>query len=615
MPAPRELKGARYALDPNASPDIIHIIQNLLPYADFETAAAFYKSYKEPFKGQQLGWSHADTRLVACNDRFFLLTVLLNRRDAIHPWLYDRCREVEARPDGYLDLWARFHFKSTIITFAGCIQEALADPEIRIGIFSNTKSISSKFLQQIKNELESNERLKALFSDVLWANPAKEAPSWSVDGGLVFKRKGNPKEATIEAHGLIDAMPTGRHFPLRVFDDVITEKNVTNPEQIQRATVAVEMADNLGDLTSNRAWFIGTRYHFGDTYGQLLKNEVVKPRIWPATKDGTLDGTKKDRNGNEVSNLWLLTPERWKDVVRNQRSTLAAQMLQNPLAGQENLFKAEWLQPYWVRPSMLRVYILGDPSLGIHASSDRTAIAVIGIDPLFNKYLLDGYCHRMSLSERWRALRELYVKWKSMSGVQVDPEVGYERYGMQADIEYFKERMREDPQGPSFEIKELNWTRNRGQESKAHRVGRLEPDFRNGSFFVPAKVWHPHAPLGPKMEAAIKEGRVKPPKDPSVALWAVTANGEIAYRQRALPHPEETQVAKDGELWRLISPLRRIDEDRNIYDLTRVLFEEYLFFPFSPRDDLLDAMSRIYDMEPLPASKVESLEPEDYPDS
>ena len=126
-------------------------------------------------------WAPQDVAELGKADRFFLLVGLLDRNDAKDKWIYERCREVERDPDGYLDLWAREHYKSTVITFAGIIQEILNNPEITIGIFSFNKPTARKFLRQIKYELESNRTLQALYPDILWADPKKESPRWSED--------------------------------------------------------------------------------------------------------------------------------------------------------------------------------------------------------------------------------------------------------------------------------------------------------------------------------------------------------------------------------------------------------------------------------------------------
>jgi hypothetical protein len=99
-------------------------------------------------------------RQLCTEDLFFLLTVGCKRRDINHLWLYDRCREVEAGTDGYLDLWAREHYKSTIITFGQSIRDVLKEPNSTIGIFSHTRPIAKGFLSQIKRELEQNSFLK-----------------------------------------------------------------------------------------------------------------------------------------------------------------------------------------------------------------------------------------------------------------------------------------------------------------------------------------------------------------------------------------------------------------------------------------------------------------------
>src|ERR1700736_2781962 len=118
--------------------------------------------------------------------------------------------------------------KSSIITFAGAIQEVMCDPEITIAIFSVIKPIAEAFLNQIKEEFEQNEKLKQVYPDVLYALPRQNGSDgrpakWGVARGIMVKRKSNPKEATIEAHGLIDGKPTSRHFRLHIYDTVVTQ--------------------------------------------------------------------------------------------------------------------------------------------------------------------------------------------------------------------------------------------------------------------------------------------------------------------------------------------------------------------------------------------------------
>jgi hypothetical protein len=488
-------------------------------------------------------------------DRFFLLTQILKRGDAYRPWVFDRCREVEIAPDGYIDIWAREHYKSTVITFAGCIQEILRDPEITIGIFSHTKPIAKGFLGQIKRELQSNLDLIELFPHILYENPERDSPSWSLDAGITVKREGNPKEATLEAHGLVDGMPTSKHFRVMVYDDVVTRESVNTPEQIQKTTEAWELADNLGTV-GGRKWIIGTRYHYADTYAEIIKRGAARARIYPATHDGTLTGTPV-----------LFTAAEWARRIRDQgEATVACQLLANPLAGHQRMFNVEDLRVYETRPETLMVYLMVDPARSMKKDSAHTAMVVLGVDYAGNKYLLDGVDHKMDLMTRWKWLRDLWDKWNNAPGVQ-GIHVGYERYGAIADLDYFQERM--TVEGCSFEITPLEWPRD-GEGSKNDRVQRLTPDLKAHRFYLPY------------------------PTDAE----ALTA------RQRAME--------ASGYGYRISQKIRRLDQDRKMYDVTERLRMQFSYFPFGERKDLIDAASRIYDLEVRPPVYIEqsTLEPE-----
>lgn len=73
-------------------------IKDQLMSAPFEKVAELWKVLEEQAGEPAKKW-------LAQNDRYYLLVRILHRSDAIHPWLFARCREVELAPDGYLDLW------------------------------------------------------------------------------------------------------------------------------------------------------------------------------------------------------------------------------------------------------------------------------------------------------------------------------------------------------------------------------------------------------------------------------------------------------------------------------------------------------------------------------
>ena len=403
-------------------------------------------------------------RTLSKTDLFFLLVYILTGEFANNDWVYARCREFEADPDGYLDLWPREHFKSTIITLAAVVQAILNDPEITVGIFSFNRPAAKTFLRQIKQHFESNQKLRKLFPDILWENPEKDAPKWSEDDGIVVKRQGLPKEMTVEASGLVDGMPTGRHYGLLVYDDVVVPGSVTSPETIAKVNEAMAISFNLGK-EGGRRWAVGTRYHYADTYSEFVRRGAFRLRLYGATRNGKFDGEP-----------WLWSPETLAKKIRDMGTYVAScQLFNNPVMEGEETFREEWLR-YW-RPKdssswrNMNRFILVDPASAKKKDSDYTVMWVYGLAADRNYYTLEIVRDKLSLTERGQRLFALHAKYRPIL-------VGYEKYGMQADVEYMKVLM--DQRNYRFNIKELG-----GQMAKNDRIKRLQPAFEANRFYLP----------------------------------------------------------------------------------------------------------------------------------
>ncbi len=452
--APSSARGPSPALSGLSDPAAFKAALLAAPY---ETAVAIHA---EVLRSNDVGLM----RWFCLNDRYFLMVHALGVGVALHPWVYERCREVEADPDEWLDLWSRGHFKSTIITYAGVVQYVLNDPEAAVCIMSYKSAAAQQFVAQIKYAFETSTVLLACFPDVLWADRATHAGDrWSVQGGIVVRRKGGRKEATVDSSGLVEGMRTGGHYDLLVYDDTVTMDSVSTPEQSQKTTDAWSMSLNLGtELTKH--WYIGTRYALFDTYADMMRLGVRERRHVGIGADGR--------------------PVYWSEAEFERRKRLmsmkdwASQILQEPVGDGELVFRADWWRTYDAAPGRERmnVYVLVDSanSKDRGRDSDYTVMTVWGLASDRHYYLLDAIRDRLNLAERTDALFGLVQRWMPKT-------VFWEQVGAMSDVQHVQSEM--GRRGWHFAIVSL-----RQSVAKRDRIMWLEPLWREGLLLVPRRL-------------------------------------------------------------------------------------------------------------------------------
>ncbi len=410
------------------------------------------------------------TRALGEQDLYFMLTRICRRDDARYldsTWVFDRCLEVESDPDNRLDLWFRGGYKSSIITQTLTLQDIAKNREITIGIFSHTRPNAMTFLEQIMREMEDNPILHQIWPDVFWRNPRRDSKQWSRQSGLIVQRNGNPKEATLEAWGVVEGQPTGRHFDLMIYDDLVSREQVSSELMIKKTTSAMELSLNLGSKHVRRR-FIGTRYHFADTYHEMNRREMIKTRTYAA----------RDEHGSP-----RYYSEEELDAKRKEQglATYSAQMMQNPTMDSVMGFKEEWLKYYddeEVSYHGMNIYILCDPAHGKRKDNDYTSIWVIGLASDRHYYGLNLIRDRLTPTEIGRTIIRLHRYYNSGGIARRVKKVAIERYGAMAHRDLIYALQKE--QQYRFDVQELG-----GQVKKSDRIVRLQQPFEDGLIVIP----------------------------------------------------------------------------------------------------------------------------------
>lgn len=403
-------------------------------------------------------------------DLFFLMYFVLNIPEINTPWLIDRVYEVQDENNRTVDLWAREHWKSTIITFALTIQEILNNPEITIGIFSITAKVAIAFSRRIREEFEKNALLKAAFPDILHDKTPQR--NWS-DDAWTIQRTGNYNMATVEAYGLINTMPTGKHFSLRIYDDPINEDNVSTPDMMKKAEERFRSSTNVG-RRGGKVRVVGTIYAFGDINHKLSQSKTWKVRIHSCY----------DENGNGVLMDKEELEERRED---NGDFIFACQYLLDPRQLSEMQLSSEWLVYHdGVKYTGNNRFMVIDPAKTKTNRSDYTVMWVYEVDNRGNIIILDCVRDKLGLAETWSKMRGLVEKWDKVI------KVGYGHTGAERDIEYYKECMSRDMF--FFNIKPIKEKGAKiSQVSPWTRIGSLQPHFKNGRIIFPKQIWYDDA--------------------------------------------------------------------------------------------------------------------------
>lgn len=377
---------------------------------------------------------HAAFRELISKDLFFIVSFIMKIPQHLsnNPFVVGACNDILDGPKDYtLDVWAREHFKSSIITIAETIQYQLLNPNSATAIFSYVRPVAKLFLGSIKDIFQKSQMLKTCFPDVCWDDPEKEAPLWSLDGGLVLRRETSRKEPSVSSWGLTEGMPTGGHYERRVYDDISTEDMKDSVDMMEKVKDKFDSSQNLGtDAGHHRV--IGTYYHHADPLTHI-KGIVMpdgEPKYFYRLKPGSDDGTA---TGKPV----FLSQKRWDDLRLTR--TFNCQQLCDPSPLSEMKLNPDFLLPIERRliPKDVYRFMLVDQAGDLASakaksgqSLDSWAFGVVAVEPFTDDigqsrvFIEDLYVSPLSESEAIDLIVRMYIK----SGMIM--RIGVEKVGL-----------------------------------------------------------------------------------------------------------------------------------------------------------------------------------------
>lgn len=319
--------------------------------------------------------------------------------------------------------------KTSIGTIAHAIQLACRDPNISIMIANEKAETADSFLSVIKTQFETNDLLRLLFPEVLFAD-FKET-TWKTDAATLKRERARP-EPTFFTTG-VGGTRTGMHPDCIIVDDPISKEAMENArvgawqimERVNRWCNELKLLLNTQAAPFPWIRFNGTRWWQGDTYEFIEKTygygeEPRRYRLKAKLPDGRIVSREVYRVGQmsvfraaaiedglatypkiysleKLAELRSDDPELWSCNLMNAPSDAAVRTFQNPwLRYYDVLDEKKQLFAYrrddgvmrYVKNDELRKILIVDPAFTAGGQGARSAIIVTGTDVELNKHLV-----------------------------------------------------------------------------------------------------------------------------------------------------------------------------------------------------------------------------------
>lgn len=428
-----------------------------------------------------------------------------------------------------LALMPRGTMKSTIITIGFTIQWHLNYPEDRVGIDSETFTKSKAFLSEISGHYKVNKRLRLIYGTLyknedgspMVPNQNEKSDTWSTEAINLSCRTRPRKEPSIDTMG-IEVTKNGMHYDLIVGDDLHSEKNTKDVDQILKVKEHFKLLYSLLDPGAALA-IVGTRWDDDDLY-QMIIDELADDFNFITRSAEAEDGE-------------LFFPSRLTRIVLDNFRKVqggylySCQYLNNPV-DQENAtfvasqFKSVSLDEFKVINTNLFGFV--DPSYeGKQKTSDFAAFILGAMDPLRKIYCRYAFKDKMKYSGIFNKMAEL--------DDQFHPRIWFVEAIGTKSLEDDFERMNDARVAEGKRRLNIRFIRSH-PNSKIERIADLSPWYERGDAY--------HVQGGGMIDAL--EGELKRfPKaknDDLSDCWSgIIKNG---YPPRALQNDEQVQKRK-----------------------------------------------------------------------